>query len=375
MPKVLTIGGATQDIFLHYQGSDSVTIKQKGIAQNYMLFESGEKVEISALSYYSGGGATNAATSFSRLGITASCYCSVGRDAAGSFIMQDLADENVESSLIKLESSSQTGVSHIINTIEGERTIFTFRGANECLELCTLPSEIIKSYNQIYITSLSNQSTQALGGLVSLAKHHKIPIAINPGRSQLAKGTLVLKECLQDIDILILNSNEAGIFMAALIALDEHYKAKLQDPSSTSDSCTLNTASDVPYLMTCAISRLDNLFSLQSFFRTILEMGPSIVVVTNGANGVYAASGTTAYFHPSLKVEVANTVGAGDSFGSCFVASLLLGYSIQDSLRHGIINSASVLEHLGAKTGLLTLAEIQLKTAQLVPTLLQTFKL
>ena len=104
-------------------------------------------------------------------------------------------------------------------------------------------------------------------------------------------------------------------------------------------------------------------------------MGPKVVVITNGCNGVYVATNEFIYFHPSMKVNVVNTVGAGDAFGSCFVGSLMLGSSITQALRNGIVNSASVLEDLGAKKGLLTLDQINKKVKTLDPSLLQRFDL
>ena len=37
--KVLTIGGATQDIYLHYEGADCMKIMESGGEKNYLLFE------------------------------------------------------------------------------------------------------------------------------------------------------------------------------------------------------------------------------------------------------------------------------------------------------------------------------------------------
>ena len=52
-------------------------------------------------------------------------------------------------------------------------------------------------------------------------------------------------------------------------------------------------------------------------------------------------------------VTLIDTLGAGDAFGSCFVASLAQGKSVPDALRAGIVNSASGIQQLGAKPGLL----------------------
>jgi hypothetical protein len=170
---------------------------------------------------------------------------------------------------------------------------------------------------------------------------------------------------LQYIDILILNSSEARTFMLALIETNETYKKMFEGPASQ-NPCTLNAASSDPYLMESPLYCEYAYFSMPKFFKEVIKMGPQIVVVTNGANGVYVVTDHTIYFHPSMKIDVTNTVGAGDAFGSCFVASLLHGYSVPEALRNGIVNSASVLCSLGAKTGLLTNEQLK-KRIQQVP--------
>ncbi|MCO7196982.1 carbohydrate kinase [Pseudonocardia sp. McavD-2-B] len=68
-----------------------------------------------------------------------------------------------------------------------------------------------------------------------------------------------------------------------------------------------------------------------------LELGPAVVVVTLGANGVLA--GTSSGLHlvlPGRTVEVVDTVGAGDSFSAALLAGLhrrgLLGATARDDL-------------------------------------------
>jgi sugar/nucleoside kinase (ribokinase family) len=372
--KIFTIGGATQDIFLQYSGADAMTITKNNATQNYMLFESGEKVEIDDLRYSTGGGATNSAAAFKRLGFDVSCFCNIGNDSAGKHVLESLSKEGVDTSFINISNTNQTGVSCILNTARGDRTIFAYRGANSNLELDKLPFDEIKHSKQLYITSLSNNSAELLPQIASFAKQHNIPVAINPGISQLAKGTLTLKKSLNYIDILILNSSEARTFMHALIETDENYKKALESPSCH-NPCTLNLPDIHPYLMESPLAYEDAYFSMNKFFKEVLNMGPKIVVVTNGANGVYVVTDHTGYFHPSLKIKVSSTVGAGDAFGSCFVASLLHGHKLPDALRNGITNSASVLQHLDAKTGLLSLQQLTHQAKNIPSNLLQSFNL
>jgi len=105
-----------------------------------------------------------------------------------------------------------------------------------------------------------------------------------------------------------------------------------------------------------------------------MNMGPKTVVVTDGSKGVYVAQKDSMFFHPSVKVDVVDTLGAGDAFGSCFVGSIARGLSIQESLKNGIVNSAAVIGHMGAKPGLLTCEELTKKEKE-IEELIQTFSL
>lgn len=371
--KVLTIGGATQDIFIHYNGTDIMSITKKNFHSNYMLFGSGEKIEVEGVTYETGGGATNSAVSFKRLGMTTSCFCNIGNDAAGQTIIDKLTEENINTELIIQNAKYRTGTSFIVNSIEGDYTIFAYRGSNSYLELDKLPFDAIKECDQLYITSLSNDSAQILPSIVSFAKKHNVPVAINPGSSQLEKGTQKLKESLQFIDILILNKHEAQIFMFALMQNDKYYKDVFECTGPNQICRSSEIQDDQAYLLSAPISYENTYFSLRNFFKATLDMGPKIVVVTNGANGVYAANKDAILFHPSMKVKITNSVGAGDSFGSCFVASLMHKNDIQTALKHGIVNSSSVLEYVGAKTGLLTYDQLLQKSNVVNSELLKSF--
>ncbi len=350
--NILTIGGATQDIFLQYEGSDFMTITKKNMVANYMLFESGEKKELHSIRYDTGGGSTNAAVSFARLGFNTSCFCNIGDDAAGKTVQSQLNQAGVDTSYMQTDSNYPTGQSFIINSQEGESTIFAYRGANRHLPVDRMPIDYLKTCKHLYITSLSHESANLLPQITDMAKQHNIPIAINPGVSQLEKGTQVLKQSLANIDIFILNSAEAQIFMLALVQSDESYQKTLEC-SKNGQASGINMESDQAYLINNPLVYADRFFSIRQFFKEVLRMGPRIVVVTNGRNGVYIASENQILFYPSITTKVVNTVGGGDAFGSCFVASLLLGYSLEDALINGNINSSSVLQNQGAKGGLL----------------------
>ncbi|MCF7799929.1 carbohydrate kinase family protein [Candidatus Babeliales bacterium] len=371
MKKILTIGGATQDIFLHYEGADFMSITKKNNVEYYMLFESGEKIEVDDILYTTGGGAANSAVSFKRLGFDATCFCKIGTDNTGNFILKELEKENINTKFITKTDKIISGRSFIIHSIRRERTIFAYRGANGFLQESELPIEQIKNSDQLYITSLSYDSAKLLPKIVKTAKQANVPVAINPGVSQLSNGTLNLKESLKDIDIFILNSSEAQKFMLALVLADQSYQKALESQEKKKTPLKHDEIQREPYLLQTPFLCENFYFSTRKFFKEILKMGPKTVVITNGENGVYVANKDSIFFHPSIKTEVIDTLGAGDSFGSCFVASLNLGYSIKESLRNGIINSSSVIQQIGAKPGLLTHEQLKEKIKNFKQDLIQ----
>ncbi len=374
MYNVLTIGGATQDLFIQCPSLDYTAISHTHSITTYLMLEADAKIEVDKLISFSGGGSTNTAVSFRRLGCSVATYCAIGNDQAGTIVLNDLINNGINTKLIHTSSHESTGISFIIDTDQGQRSILAYRGANSHLSLDYLSAEAIAGHQQLYITSLSNESAALLPTIASIAHQYRIPLALNPGKSQLSQGLPGIRQALPHVNTLILNSLEAKTLMMALAGSDNSYKEKLHE-STGKPLGTLNDESIDPYLLHVGIACEKVCFNLQLFFRTVLSMGPTIVVVTNGKNGVYVATQKTIYFHPSIKTTVINTVGAGDAFGSCFVGSLLMGDTIKDAMRNGIINSASVLSYKGAKDGLLTMQELQTRRKALPEHLLVSFPL
>lgn len=74
----------------------------------------------------------------------------------------------------------------------------------------------------------------------------------------------------------------------------------------------------------------------------------NIVVLTKGTDGSYVFTAEETSFLPTPIVEVADTVGAGDSFTAAFVASLLKGKSIVEAHQKAVDVSAFVCTQHGA---------------------------
>ena len=73
-----------------------------------------------------------------------------------------------------------------------------------------------------------------------------------------------------------------------------------------------------------------------------------MLILTCGINGSYVFTPGHVSFQPTPQVEVADTVGAGDSFTAAFIASLLKGKSVTEAHHLAVQTSAYVCTQNGA---------------------------
>jgi len=354
--KVLAIGGATLDTIIKYEDMETLVHQKNNSEESYLLLSEGKKIEVTEHQAFSGGGATNAAVAFRQLGLNAELFCKIGKDPAGEFILKELESYGLKPHYICRVDHIGTASSFVVPSLSGDRTIFAYRGANSTLLAEELPEKAILDADFLYITSLSKASAAHLPEIVKLAKNHGALVAINPGSSQLKRGSGFLKESLFGIEILILNYEEAQLLMSSLVQEEQSVLDKSLDTQPAHE---------------LLLNQTQSAFSLREFFKKVQSEGPKIVVVTNGSKGVYVCEGAKLLFHHALKVSVVNTLGAGDAFGSSFVGAYLSGSDLEEAVRFGVINSASVVGYPDAKTGLLSREEIQRRLAKMDRALLE----
>lgn len=360
MKTVLVIGGATLDTIIEYEEMETLVHQSTKGQQSYLLLEEGSKIEVTDQNSFSGGGATNAAMSFQRQGFEVKLFCKVGQDLTGEVVLQELQDSGIDTSHVRYSAKVGTATSFVVPSLKGDRTVFAYRGANTTLTAKEMPYEVVPEVGFIYVTSLSKAAAQAMPEIVDCAEKHQVSVAVNPGVSQLKLGGGFLHTALHGIDILIVNFDEAKQFMVSLLKVDEQVRDSIEQQTHRAEMADKLLDSQTVFQ--------DISFSLRQFFQEVMKLGPKTVVVTDGDKGVYVATPDKLYYHRSIKVSnVINTLGAGDAFGSSFVGALHQGQSIGNAIRWGVVNSASVIQHSDAKSGLLDLNHIEAKAAQLKP--------
>lgn len=304
MFDVISIGAATVDIFVK-----SEALK---IANNLLSLNASSKSEMTESLITSGGGATNSAVSFSRLGLKSACLSLIGEDPLSQYIYQDISDNSIDNLLIK--SSGPTDYSVILVAADGSRSILTNRGTS-CLQISQINFDKLLSTKWLYLTSLEG-NLDLLEHLIGFAVENNIKVALNPGNRELGQPKR-LHPLLKHLDFLLLNGNESETLTGVNI-----YKSEFPDK--------------------------------------LLSFGSKINAITNGRDGAYIYTPEAGrLFSPIQNVHPVDETGAGDAFGSTFIASLIHGNNLETSLEWGIKNSASVVSILGAKPGLLTYKEIK----------------
>ncbi len=308
---VISFGSAVLDVFL--KAPDLRIIESKEVfTDRALILPYGIKSEVDELHICSGGGGTNTAVGFARLGLKTAIVARCGWDFAGKLIRQEIKKEKVFDELLVQLEGERTDYSTILIGPDGNRTILVYRGGTG-LEKSVVDFQKLNSF-WFYITSLEG-NLDLLKTLVGLAKKNHIKVALNPGRREI-KQKKELLEIVKEIEFFIVNEKEAA-------------------------------------LLTDLSSRMEVLKNL------IAHLPRTNLVVTRGTNGVYLhQSGGKKIEKPALKVKMVDQTGAGDAFGSGFIGGLASGFSIERALDLGIANGASVVGEIGAKEGLIKKSEI-----------------
>lgn len=301
--KVICIGAAVQDVFLlgkifkSHRDEDGDRVQE---------FELGSKNDVEKVVFSTGGGATNAAVTFARQGIHALYMGKVGKDVAGTAILDALHDDEVDTSLVRISRDIGTGYSVLLLAPNGERTILTYRGASTHYDLRIHDFHDTRA-DWIYLSSFEG-NFEALETIFEYAAKHGIKVAMNPGKKEL-EHTARLRKLLPRLAVLSANKEEMMMLF----------------PGDTTTELAKNASETVP-----------------------------VVIVTDGPKGA-AACDRQKIVRAGMyeNVSVVDRTGAGDAFSSGFVAMIAKGETLEQAVRFASANSTSVVSQIGAKAGIL----------------------
>lgn len=310
MARIVSFGSALQDIYM----IDHDDLVPSDIAEIAILGKVvvGTKVDIDRISYEVGGGGVNSAITFARHEHEVIFLSNIGNDPGGAAIIRALAKEGIDASYINTLERKTTGTSVILlDKKSGERTILTCRGASQLFANFDEHDLELIQPDWMYVTTLRGDM-DTLERFFKKARELGTKIMFNPGVKELADHKRLI-HLLHYVDILIVNKFEAAKIVSG------------------------NTLTELIY-------HLGNY--------------ANIVIITDGPMGGIAYDGQETYrFGLYEDKKARDTTGAGDAFGSGFLAHFAAGHSLRSSLIFASANSASVVSKLGANRGILTRKE------------------
>lgn len=349
--KVLTVGGAMIDTIaiIDSEAIERMTLNNAGAS--FLLLEEGRKTEALEVSTHCGGGAINAAVAFARLDLDCAVLVKLGRDRRAEQILACLDKEGVSHRWALWDSDAPTGASVLVSSHDRNAAVFTFRGANTRLVPQDLPDEAFAT-DLVYITNLSNQAAHCFPAIVAKAHAAGARLAANPGIRQLHGHGAAFLATLPDIDILALNRREADE-VVSLLGRDDG------DGCTDKADCEFPEEPGSPPLAARGLRFERRRMSVRAFCRALLQRGAGTVVLTDGRDGAFAATGERLIYCPAFEAHVAGTAGAGDAFVSTFAAYAASGSSADAALRAASLNAASVLGFVDTQTGLMRRHDIE----------------
>jgi sugar/nucleoside kinase (ribokinase family) len=308
----ISIGDITTDAFIRLK--DAKVNRKDGGQKMELVLRFGDKVpyefmeEVRAV-----GNSANAAVAASRLGLSSAMVTNVGDDHNGHECIATLNKNNVATDFVSVQKDKETNY-HYVLWFEDDRTILVKHHEYDY----KFPD--IGKPRWIYLSSIGESSLEYHNQIAEYLQNNRdIKFAFQPGTFQMKMGTENLKSLYSRADIFFCNVEEAKNIL------------NRQDEGD-----------------------------IKNLLKAMHDVGPNVVVITDGPKGAYAYDGYEGFFmmpYPDPKPPYDRT-GAGDAFSATFASAIALGKSLFDAFLWAPVNSMSVVQYVGAQKGLLTQEEI-----------------
>lgn len=320
MFDLISIGDSVIDTFVPL---DDAQVHVIG-GERKLCLRYGDKIPVGSSVSLVAGNAANNAVGGSRLKLKAAIYVNVGGDSDGQKIKNKLKDEGVDTRYVVINQDLSSN-HHVVLDFKSERTILIYHQPWQY----KLP-DLDKS-KWVYFTSLSPTFVKSnlISELTQYLERTNAKLLYNPGTFQIKNGVKKNPRLLSLTEIFIVNLEEAKLILG-------HHESEKIHP--------------------------------KKLLKGILDLGPRMVIITDGEKGSYALDGLPAgrqgekYYH--LGIFPANLVemtGSGDAYATGVLAGLFHGKSFPEAMRWGACNGASVVEAIGPQATLLTYNKMQEK--------------
>ena len=273
----------------------------------------GETLSAKELNVYTGGKGLNQSIALARAGVETYQAGAIGTD--GMFLLEQLKEAGVKTDLVKILDDVRTGNAIIQNDDEGDNCIVLFGGANQAITKEQV-DEVFKDFtNEDYL--LIQNEINELSYIVEKAKEEGMKIILNPS----PMNEKIMKLPLDQIDYFILNEIEAMQIL------------KMDKPEEI----------DGKYIASLLHERIKD----------------ATIVLTLGSEGSVCISDDEYVEQSIYKVKAIDTTAAGDTYTGYFIAGILNGKTIKESMDIASKASAIAVTRQGAAPSIPVLEEVE----------------
>ena len=272
----------------------------------------GETISGEDLLIIPGGKGANQAVAAARQGASTAMVGRVGNDSFGPELIENLKQNNVDTSHVLTDEQAATGTAIIVVDATGQNSIVLSPGGNGRVTPEDVNDVPFGDYKLLLLQL--EIPVEAVLAAAQRAKESGLRVLLNP-----APARSLPEELLSLPDFLVPNESELSLL-------------------------TNQPVNDIA--------------SAENAAKSLLERGVQNVIVTLGANGALIVNKDITKHVPSFKVDVVDTTAAGDAFIGGFASALLQEKSMEEAVRYGCACGALAATKLGAQPSLPTKEDV-----------------
>jgi len=262
-----------------------------------------------------GGKGANQAVALSKLNVRTGMISRVGDDFLGKSLLENLKRNSVDTSHVKRDPETHTGLALIIVDKRGRNMIAVARGADEHVSIYDVEDAADAIASSDYLLAQLELPVETVVHAIRLAREKGTKVILNAAPAQ-----RLPREILPMIDYLIVNEVEASLLSRV---------------------------------------RISDLRSAERAGRRLVGMGVGNVVITLGRLGAMLIKGDGDVVRSKgVKVRAVDTTGAGDAFCGAFTAFLSENRPVEEALQLANYAAALSITRVGAQEALPTRDEV-----------------